>query len=120
MSYEEADDATTSTRIAVERFLGKLERRCAKEWTVGEMAEVCGLKRSQFTTYCRQITNMSPMEFLNQRRITLAQQFLKDKPAMSITDVGLACGFSSGQYFAEVFRRFTGHSPREVRSGSNI
>ncbi len=119
-SYEEADDAASSTRFAVESFLGQLERRCGKEWTVDQMAEACGLKRSQFTAHCRQITNMSPMEYLNQHRVASAQQLLKNEPAKSITNVGLACGFSSGQYFAEVFRRLTGRTPREVRSSSKI
>lgn len=36
----------------------------------------------------------------------------------SITDVAFSLGFSSSQYFATVFKRFTHRSPHEVRSSA--
>lgn len=36
---------------------------------------------------------------------------------LSVTGVAMACGFSDGNYFGDVFRRLTGVSPREYRKG---
>jgi AraC family L-rhamnose operon regulatory protein RhaS len=45
------------------------------------------------------------MEFLNQCRLDRAAQQLRDKTGESITDIALACGFNSSQYFATRFRQ---------------
>jgi AraC family transcriptional regulator, 4-hydroxyphenylacetate 3-monooxygenase operon regulatory protein len=44
-----------------------------------------------------------------------AAQMLREQPAAAVTDVALTYGFSSSQYFATVFSRRFGCSPREFR-----
>ncbi|MBM3890692.1 MAG: helix-turn-helix domain-containing protein [Verrucomicrobia bacterium] len=40
----------------------------------------------------------------------------REKPATSVTDTAYACGFSSSQYFATVFRRQFGCRPGDYRA----
>lgn len=96
-------------------FLETLEQRCREPWTLSEMAEACGVGRTQFTRYCKEITNMSPLEYLRSCKIESAKVELRKKPFLTITDVAFRCGFNSSQYFATVFRRATGASPTEYR-----
>ena len=84
------------------------------------LAAECGLKRTRFTHYCERITNMTPAEYLSAVRVERAAHLLAHGDA-SITEIAHATGFTSSQYFATVFRRARGCSPREYRrSGTPI
>jgi AraC family L-rhamnose operon regulatory protein RhaS len=113
------DHSLTTTRRTVELFLEDLRahpENLAREWQVEEMARSCGLGVSQFSQHVRFLVNMSPVQFLTRCRIDRAISILNSNSKASITDVALECGFSSGQYFATIFKRWTGHSPRAERS----
>ncbi|WP_308467128.1 helix-turn-helix transcriptional regulator [Rathayibacter soli] len=112
-----ADEGLTSPLRAVEMYLHELDSHLDHLWTLPEMARACGLGRSQFSGYVRQITNMSPVEFLTHRRILRAASDLQSNRSRSITDIAVGCGFQSSQYFATTFRRHYGISPREFRNG---
>jgi AraC family L-rhamnose operon regulatory protein RhaS len=99
----------------VRMFLADLARDPAGPWTLDSMAEECGLGRTRFAHYCRQIANTTALEYLARCRVEAAARLLRARPGMSVTEVALASGFSSSQYFATVFRKFLGRSPREVR-----
>jgi AraC family L-rhamnose operon regulatory protein RhaS len=111
------DAGLASTRRTVEMFLADLREHLDHPWTLAEMAEHCGLGRSRFAEYCRQIVNMPPADYLVHCRVEAAKQMLQKEPGRSITDIALACGFQSSQYFATAFRRKTGKAPREFRAG---
>lgn len=111
------DESLTATRRSVEMFLGNLPHHVEHPWTLEEMAEHCGLARSRFTHYCKEITNMSPIEYLTRCRVDHAARLLRATPRCAITEVALASGFGSSQYFATVFRKHFGASPRDVRAG---
>ncbi|RPJ55506.1 MAG: AraC family transcriptional regulator [Acidobacteria bacterium] len=99
----------------VEMFLKRLQESVDEGWTLEDMAEATGLKRTRFTHYCRMITNRTPRQYLNDLRIKKAQALMLKDPSRSVTDVAFDCGFSSSQYFATTFRRMTGKSPRDHR-----
>jgi len=109
------DAHLTSSRRSVELFLSGLPAHLEDPWTLEEMARQCGLGRSRFTEYCRQITNLTPSEYLAQCRVEAAERLLRAEPQTPITDVAFRCGFQSSQYFATVFHRKTGCSPRDYR-----
>ncbi len=62
----------------------------------------------------RQETGHTPNEFRLQLKIERSLELLRD-PSLSITAVAFRLGFSSSQYFATVFRKITGYSPRRWR-----
>jgi AraC family L-rhamnose operon regulatory protein RhaS len=109
------DARLVSTRRTVEMFLAALPEHVEHPWTLDEMAGNCGLGRSRFADYCRQITNVTPAEYLTRCRVEAARKMLATPGSGSITDIALACGFQSSQYFSTVFRQKTGMTPREIR-----
>lgn len=109
------DPSLSSSLRTVELFLGSLHAHVDHEWTLDSMAAACGLHRSRFAHYCKQLTNMSPNEYLTQCRLAVASRLLRGRQGLSVTDVALRSGFGSSQYFATVFRQQTGISPREYR-----
>jgi AraC family L-rhamnose operon regulatory protein RhaS len=109
------DESLTRTRRSVELFLDELAARPGEPWTLDSMAEHCGLRRSRFAHYLRDITGLSPVEYLTACRVHAARRALRADPARPVTDIAFDCGFQSSQYFANVFRRLTGRSPLDYR-----
>jgi AraC family L-rhamnose operon regulatory protein RhaS len=109
------DAELTTTRRSVDLFLKALVDGLEHPWTLDEMAERCGLGRSRFADYCRQLVNMTPGEYLTHLRVEAARRMLLEQPHRSVLDVALACGFQSSQYFATVCRKVTGCAPRDLR-----
>lgn len=113
------DAQLASTRRSVGLFLKALPDHLDHPWTLDEMAERCGLGRSRFADYCRQLVNMPPGEYLAHVRVEAAKRMLGEMPRRSILDVALACGFQSSQYFATVFRQKTSLTPRAWREAQS-
>jgi AraC-like DNA-binding protein len=57
---------------------------------------------------------LTPAEYLTRLRMKKAKQLLKISKK-SITEIAFDLGFSSSQYFATVFKKVTGITPRFYR-----
>ena len=112
------NEQLTSRRRAVEIFLRELENDRAnpgEPWTLDRMAAHCGMGITAFSKYCRELVNAGPVEFLNVCRLDRAARQLRSATDMSITDIALANGFNSSQYFATTFGNRFRVSPTDYR-----
>lgn len=112
------DHSLTSTQRSVQLFWQAIEKNVEQlglEWTVERMARQCGLGVTRFTHCTRELTNMAPGQYLGECRLRAAEEMLVRKPERNVTQVALLCGFSSGQYFANLFRRKYGITPSGYR-----
>jgi AraC-like DNA-binding protein len=98
-------------------FLERMKNELHEPWTLELMAERSGLARTRFAHYCRKLTNLSPMEYLQRQRVEKAKLLLAGA-GLSITEIALNCGFASSAYFASAFRRHAHCSPREYRDAA--
>ncbi len=108
----------TSSQRTVELFLRDISKNIKNlsyDWKIKEMAHHCGMGLTQFIYYCKQLTNMTPMQFLNYYRVKYAENFLVNNPEMSITDIAFTCGFCTSQYFSIIFKKQVGMTPKEYR-----
>jgi AraC-like DNA-binding protein len=112
------DKNLSTTHRAVEMFLSSLQQHANHQWDLNSMAEQCGISRSQFSNYCKQITNMTPIEYLVYCRLDIASKLLVENPEMTVTDIAYECGFNSSQYFAVIFHSRRGATPSEFRNKS--
>jgi AraC family L-rhamnose operon regulatory protein RhaS len=78
------------------------------------MAASCGLGRTRFAELVQTATGDSPIRYRNRQRVAMASRLLSTS-RRDITTIAIACGFSSSQYFARVFRSFTGMEPSAWR-----
>ena len=110
------DDHLSTVMRTVEYFLAEeLPAQVELDWDLETMASHCGLGRTRFTHYVREIVNMPPIRYLTECRLERGRTLLVDRPDMGVTDIAYACGFGSGQYFATVFRQRTGETPQQYR-----
>lgn len=81
-----------------------------EELTVARLAKLAGLSPSRFQAAFKQETGIPPAEFALRARINEASRRLA-RPRADVTSVAFALGFSSSQYFASAFKRFTNIQP---------
>ncbi len=105
----------SSRRRSIELFLNELAGNIAEPWTLTAMAERCAVGPTSFVHHCKKLTNMAPIEYLTHLRLQAACRALRKDPTRSITEIAMDCGFSSSQYFANVFHRHIGCTPRAYR-----
>jgi len=81
---------------------------------VSDLAIVAGLCESYFAHAFRASTGLPPHRFIMSQRIERARLLLASN-GMSVSEVGLDCGFKDASHFARVFRAHAGVSPGSYR-----
>ncbi len=98
----------------VRRAMAYLHEHFTEAVSREELARHVGMN-SDYLTYCfRKELGMTPIAYLNRYRINQAKMLLAERQ-MSITEVGMAVGFSDSGYFSRVFRKEVGMSPEAYR-----
>jgi AraC family transcriptional regulator len=106
-----------SNKIATrdfERVIEFIEERLGTELPLNKLAEVAEMSPSSFVRSFRAVTNMSPHEYVLQRRLCRAQELLRASNR-SLAEIAYGLGFSSQSHFSTVFRAFVGESPSQFR-----
>jgi AraC-like DNA-binding protein len=84
-----------------------------------QLAEEAGLSLSRFKASFKEQVGLAPHEFILRCKVDAAKRLLLDE-RRSVTATAMDLGFSSSQYFATVFKRFTFQTPLEFRAkGTN-
>lgn len=85
-----------------------------QEITLAEAAQMACLEKTYFSKRFKQLTGFGFQEYLLQTRILAAEQLLAETQ-FPVGQIAEKCGFSSGNYFGDVFQRYKGLSPSEYR-----
>jgi len=96
----------------VQRVLQYIDKHLEEPVHVPRLAEVAGLSESRFKTRFKREIGVPPAEFWLRKKIEKATALLKKR---NVTDVAHELGFSSSQYFATVFKRYTLANPSRFR-----
>ncbi|MBE7024980.1 MAG: AraC family transcriptional regulator [Ruminococcaceae bacterium] len=107
-----APDAATRQILEIVRFINQ---NYAEELSVEKLAERAFLSRSHFCRQFKKVTGFSPIEYIHSMRLRSAENLLENTE-LSITEIALQSGFSSSNYFGDLFRRYRGMSPRQWRN----
>lgn len=92
-----------------------IQQNLSRSIPLSALAEKYGVSLSRFKILFKKETGMPPREYILREKIDAAKNMLRTTD-LSVTDIAMALGFSSGQYFATVFKRFVYLSPSEYRS----
>lgn len=102
---------------AIQRVKEYIQENLDQDISVEDMAEISGLSTYWFKEKFKKETGYSPADFVSRRKIEEAKKYLVSG-AKSITDIAFSLGFSSSQYFATVFKRYTGTTPTNYRESN--
>lgn len=109
----EASPPGPSPRI--QRCLDHIAAHLHESLYVPDLARLIGLSESRFKARFRAEVGVPPGDYVLRSKVEAARHSLALTGA-SVTAVAHALGFSSSQYFATVFRRFTGMTPSAARA----
>ena len=95
------------------RVLQHIDRHLHEAVHVPKLADVARLSDSRFKTRFKREMGVPPAEFWLRKKIERAATLLKNR---KVTEVAHELGFSSSQYFATVFKRYTLSSPSKFQA----
>lgn len=72
-----------------------------------------GMSRSVFYNRIKNLTGLSPNDYIKKMRMKRAVELLKNKE-LSISDIALMVGYDDPKYFATVFGKYFGCSPSKM------
>lgn len=83
--------------------------------TLEEVAEITGFSKFHFTRIFKQCMNMTFYEYLNNKRLSRAEELLSHS-GQSMTEISMNSGFSSISTFNRTFKSVYGCSPSDYRN----
>ena len=101
--------------FVLRNVLGFIEENLAQPLTLADLAAQASLSEFHFARMFRQSMQMAPHQYVMQRRMEKAKSLVRHtgKP---LTEIALACGFSSASHFSNRFRAATGLTPSQLRA----
>jgi AraC-like DNA-binding protein len=96
----------------ISRIVERIKSHPEREYSLTSLADEAGLSLSRFKSKFKAQMGIAPHEFILHCKVDAAKQLLVDQ-RRTVTDTAMSLGFSSSQYFATVFKRFTQQTPVE-------
>jgi AraC family transcriptional regulator len=96
-------------------LLAWIEEHLDQPLTLADLAQEAALSEYHFARMFRQSMNMAPHQYVMQRRMVKAQALICHS-ARSLTDIAMACGFSSASHFSNRVKSATGLTPSQLRA----
>ena len=91
-----------------------IQENLAQPLTVRQLARLVHLSQSRLKARFKAEVGIPPADFIMRQRVERSKEML-EAAEMNIADIAAALGFSTPQYFATVFRRYTGQTPSRFR-----
>ena len=91
-----------------------VSRHPAMQFTVQDIARAAHMSPNHFSMLFSRYAGQSFVKFLNEKRLSLAEELLCDL-TMGVKQVAERSGFEDANYFARLFKKTTGMTPRKWR-----
>lgn len=103
----------------VKNAISYIQTNYSRKLAVDEIANFIGLNRSYFGIIFKELTDMSPRDFIIDFRIDKAKKLLTDM-SMNIGDVSRSVGYDDPLTFSKVFKKKVGASPNTYRKNIKL
>lgn len=123
LSNELYENRKRITKKSQERLLqfknviSLIESEYSNTLSLDDLAKACCMTPKYFCRFFFEMTNKTPIEYLNYYRIESAceQLLTTDYP---ITEIALNCGFNDVSYFIKTFKKHKGITPKQYLKAS--
>jgi AraC-like DNA-binding protein len=96
-----------------------IEQNLTNELKVEQLAAAAFLSPHHFRRLFKEVSGMSPIEYINHLRISRARELLQDEK-LSITQLAEWVGINDINYFSRLFRSLAGITPSEYRKKHDL
>ncbi len=98
----------------IEQVKAYIREHCGRRLPLEEAAHVLFMNPTYFSSYFRQKTGTTYIEFVTSVRIARARELLRD-PDIRVYEVANRVGYEDFRHFSRIFRRHVGVGPIEYR-----
>lgn len=91
----------------------------AKNITIEELAEICGLSLNYFSLCFRNTFGETPKVYITKMRLSKAKTLLEFSP-LQIKEIATVCGFQKFNSFSCSFKKYVGVTPSEYRDSLTL
>ncbi|MBQ8803230.1 MAG: helix-turn-helix transcriptional regulator [Tyzzerella sp.] len=98
----------------IKAVLEYMELHYKEEITLDDLGNIANMNPRYLCRIFKQITSLSPMDYVNYLRIEQTCTLLTTT-TLPIIEIALDCGFNDCSYFTRVFKKRKGMTPREYR-----
>ncbi len=110
------EEAALSTKKAlVQPLCEYMHAHMAEPLTLGDLETVSGLSVRTIQYAFQQIHGCSPMAWLRDQRLALAQSLLMGKSGLNISQIAQRCGFPNASLFSASYRKRFGVTPSQAK-----
>lgn len=110
---KEVQGGRSASRI--EALLPLMQQEARQPFELRVWAERAGISPHYFCKLFRNITGMTPVEFITRARLQYAKQRLLEHVEMNIGDIASESGYPNASYFNKRFIEHEGMTPTEYR-----
>ena len=112
--YEEgAGDSAAAGRLSsLKNVLTYIAENYAHPISLDNLAHIAGMNPRYFCRYFRNMTERTPIDYLNYYRIECACEMLSTRD-ISIKEAAISCGFNDESYFIKTFHKYKGITPKQ-------
>lgn len=109
------DDYSERKKKLVNEAISYMESNLEKINSSSEIAEKLFLSPAYFRSVFKDITGMTPTNYLNRTRIIRSLEYL-DREDLSITEAAAKVGIYDSNYYSRLFKKTMGYSPRHFKN----
>lgn len=114
-----AEEEGSETREEIEEIIRYIEHNYDKSITLDTLARHSNYSKRHFTRLFREVSGLSPMDYLNKVRIKNASDLLV-RSDMSIIEISRLCGFEDNNLFSRRFKAFFNLTPSQYRKLNRV
>ena len=114
VSEQSANDSLRYYSV-IEPALRMIRDSFSEKFTVDMLADACRMSKYHFCRIFKAAMKMGAIQYLNAYRLKIADAMLA-KTDSSVSEVAEICGFEDAGYFARIYRKQFGRTPKQAKS----
>ncbi len=107
------------SELKLEALIRAIRKSPQQDWPMTRMCSMTGLATTRLSARLRQMTGVSPVQFVIRTRLTHAAGLLRET-SLSISEIADACGYRDVYFFTRQFTAHQGISPSRFRNGNHM
>ena len=112
--FAEPSSAASPSAQAYEKIIDFIHTNYQQRLTLEMLSKQCNYSKSYIIRLFKQYTGKTPLDYINQYRIFIAQIRLMSTEK-SVLEIASECGIENIGHFINLFRRYTGQTPGKWR-----